>query len=76
MSSNNDDSAFDRLREKLSLLSPYSVLDRGYSLTTDATGAVVKSSDQLKPGDRLVTRLAKGEVESIVSHAALFAATP
>ena len=70
------EAAFEKLKAKLSLLSPYSVLDRGYSLTTDATGAVVKSSDQLKPGDRLVTRLAKGEVESIVSHAALFAAIP
>ena len=61
------DADFGRLRAKLSLLSPYSVLDRGYSLTTDASGAVVKSSDAVKSGDRLVTRLAKGEVHSVVA---------
>jgi len=61
------EAAFEKLKAKLSLLSPYAVLGRGYSLTTDANGAVVKSSDQLKSGDRIVTRLAKGVVESIVS---------
>ena len=61
------EAAFEKLKAKLELLSPYSVLDRGYSLTTDATGAVVKSADGLKTGDRIVTRLAKGEVQSVVS---------
>jgi len=58
------ESAFDRLREKLALLSPYAVLERGYSLTTDADGAVVKSAGQVKSGDVLHTRLAQGEVVS------------
>ena len=58
------EAAFDRLKEKLALLSPYSVLERGYSLTTDAQGAVVRSAAQVKPGDVLHTRLAQGEVVS------------
>ena len=55
-----------RLDAKLSLLSPYSVLDRGYSLTTSADGAVVRDASQLKKGDFLNTRLAQGVVTSTV----------
>ena len=56
----------ERARAKLELLSPYSVLDRGYSLTTRTDGKVVRDAGQLKPGDLIVTRFAKGEVESEV----------
>lgn len=48
------------------LLSPYSVLDRGYSITTQADGSVVKNSSTLKNGDKLFTRFAFGETTSIV----------
>jgi len=57
-----------RLNEASRLLasvSPLRVLDRGYALVTNAQGQVVKRSKQVKPGDRLNTRLAEGE---IVSH--------
>lgn len=57
---------FSRAETKLALLSPYSVLDRGYSLTVDAAGAVVKDSSALAPGDRIVTRFSRGEVASEV----------
>ena len=60
------EAAFDRLRTKLALLSPYAVLERGYSLTTDASGTVVKSADQVASGDTLRTRLADGEILSKV----------
>lgn len=50
----------------LLLLSPYSVLERGYSLTTDTNGSVVKDSATLKPGDKLFTRFASGSTTSIV----------
>ena len=60
------EAAFDRVREKLALLSPYSVLERGYSLTTDKDGAVVKSAEQVSRGDVLHTRLANGEIVSEV----------
>ncbi|GIW86015.1 MAG: exodeoxyribonuclease 7 large subunit [Isosphaeraceae bacterium] len=46
---------------RLDALSPLAVLARGYSLTQDvATGRVVRAAEQLKPGDRVRTRLASG----------------
>ena len=57
----------ERVTGGLRLLSPLSVLERGYSLTTDAaTGAVVRQGSTLKSGQRLRTRFAEGEVESLV----------
>jgi len=52
------------LNAKISLLSPYSVLERGYSLTTDANGKAVTSAAAVKKGDILKTRLAHGEIVS------------
>ena len=60
------EAAFERAKAKLELLSPYSVLERGYSLTTDKDGSVVKSADQVSRGDVLHTRLASGEIVSEV----------
>lgn len=54
---------------RLNAYSPYGVLERGYSLTTDEKGAVVKDASLLKRGDKLHTRLAKGEVVSVVGDA-------
>jgi exodeoxyribonuclease VII large subunit len=55
--------AGDRLR----LLSPLHVLERGYSITTDAATAKVLQSDRdVRPGQRLKTRLRQGHVESTV----------
>lgn len=55
-----------RVEESLRLLSPYGVLDRGYSLTVDESGAVVRDASLLKKGDRLRTRFAAGEISSVV----------
>jgi len=41
-------------------------LERGYSVTRGPDGSVVRSAADLAPGDRLVTRLADGEVASVV----------
>ena len=57
---------FARAETKLALLSPYSVLERGYSLTVTEDGAVVKDAASLSPGDRIVTRFSKGETVSEV----------
>lgn len=56
----------DRSAAKLSVLSPYSVLDRGYSLTTDSAGAIIKSADAVSAGDEIVTRFKTGEIRSVV----------
>lgn len=60
------ESSLETLSSKLSLLSPYSVLERGYTLTTDASGSVVLDAADLRPGDRLHTRFRSGEVDSAV----------
>ena len=56
----------DQLAAKLSVLSPYSVLERGYSLTTNASGVVIKSSENVAVGDEITTRFASGEIRSVV----------
>ena len=56
----------ERAASRLALLSPYSVLERGYSLTTDSAGRVVKDASTLSPGDLITTRLAAGCVKSRV----------
>ncbi len=61
------DEAAHRLRslgELMRSLSPEAVLKRGYSITTDAEGRLLTSSRQVRPGDRLRTRLAEGELTS------------
>jgi len=56
-----------RVQDRLRLLSPEAVLERGYSITLDAeTGAVVRDAAELKPGQKLTSRLAKGRVSSVV----------
>lgn len=53
---------------KLDSLSPLAVLGRGYSLTQDAkTRRLVTDVKQLKAGQEILTRLAVGEVVSVVS---------
>jgi exodeoxyribonuclease VII large subunit len=55
------------LESRLRLLGPEHVLSRGYSITTDAeTGKVLRDAAKVKPGQRVKTRLQKGEVLSKV----------
>jgi exodeoxyribonuclease VII large subunit len=44
-------------------------LDRGYSVTRDGTGRVVRSAADVAPGDPVVTRVADGEITSTVDRA-------
>lgn len=55
-----------RLAGQLAALDPLAVLARGYSVTTDSQGRMVTRFDQVQPGDRIRTRLARGELESRV----------
>jgi exodeoxyribonuclease VII large subunit len=54
-------------REVLKLLDPRRQLERGWSLTRDESGKVVKSSKALRPGDRLITTFADGGASSTVT---------
>ena len=60
------ESRLETAEAKLKAYSPYGVLDRGYSLTTAADGSVVRDAKNVKAGDILTTRLAKGTVKSTV----------
>lgn len=60
------ENAFKHVAGKLETLSPLAILARGYSLTFDGDGKLIKSAVSVKRGDRLMTRLAKGSFESEV----------
>ena len=54
-----------QLEKRLNSLGPEQVLARGYSITTDAaSGKVLRDATKVKAGQKLKTRLAKGEVFS------------
>ena len=49
---------------RLEALSPLAILERGYSLTFDAEGGLVKDVRKLKVGERIETKLHRGSVHS------------
>lgn len=55
-----------RFEVQLRALSPVAVLERGYSLTSDGSGKILRSVDELERGARVTTRLARGSFESEV----------
>ena len=57
----------DMLQQRTQALDPGILLQRGYSMTF-CEGRLVKDASRLQPGQHLVTRLASGEVESIVQE--------
>lgn len=59
-------SRLEKAEAKLCAYSPYGVLERGYSLTTTADGAVVKDASTLSPGDIVNTRFQSGSIRSTV----------
>jgi exodeoxyribonuclease VII large subunit len=57
----------EALSAHLRLLGPEQVLARGYSITLDAaTGAIIRNAAQARPAQTIRTRLAKGEITSVV----------
>jgi exodeoxyribonuclease VII large subunit len=54
---------------RLESLSPLNVLSRGYSLTRSADRTVIRSPDQVRPGDRLETLVEQGRIYSRVEPA-------
>jgi exodeoxyribonuclease VII large subunit len=54
-------------QSRLRLLSPQNVLERGYSITLLArTQQVIRSASEVEPGERVLTRLKQGQIESVV----------
>jgi exodeoxyribonuclease VII large subunit len=58
-----------QLEKRLNSLGPEQVLARGYSITTDAaTGKVLRDAAKVQAGQKLKTRLKKGEISSRAEH--------
>ena len=51
------------LTAKLDLLSPLNILGRGYSLTFDQNGRVLRTAAGVRPGERVQIRLAHGRLD-------------
>ncbi|MBV8213054.1 MAG: exodeoxyribonuclease VII large subunit [Verrucomicrobia bacterium] len=54
------------LHRSISLLGPQQTLERGYSITRKPTGEILQRSEEVKPGEEMITQLAEGEVRSTV----------
>jgi exodeoxyribonuclease VII large subunit len=50
----------------LAAVGPQAVLRRGFSVTLRSDGLVARSASELDAGERITTRLADGQVSSIV----------
>ncbi|MDO6497664.1 exodeoxyribonuclease VII large subunit [Photobacterium sanguinicancri] len=53
--------------EKLETVSPLATLGRGYSITRDSKGKVIRNMDQVNHGDTIITKVANGEIQSVVA---------
>jgi exodeoxyribonuclease VII large subunit len=58
----------EALGRQLAALDPHRVLNRGYSYTTTESGALVASVKDVRDGDRIVTRVADGSIDSVVGR--------
>jgi len=56
----------ERMARALDMLSPLAILDRGYALVFDQAGQLVKDSGQVKVGEEISARLARGEIRATV----------
>lgn len=58
----------DAHADRLRLLDPVQVMRRGWSITRDAGGRVVRDAASLREGDAIVTTVAAGEIASTVTR--------
>jgi exodeoxyribonuclease VII large subunit len=56
----------DRLQVSLAGLDPAAVLRRGYSITENADGKVLRDASQARSDETITTRLARGSLRSVV----------
>lgn len=58
---------FEALEKQLLSLSPLGVLNRGYALVYDESGDLVRDAAAVQPKQKLLTRVARGSIESSVT---------
>jgi exodeoxyribonuclease VII large subunit len=59
----------ERMGRALEMLSPLAILERGYALVFDGTGQLVKDAAQVKVGEEVSARVARGEIRATVKRA-------
>jgi exodeoxyribonuclease VII large subunit len=59
----------ERMTTALEALSPLAILERGYALVFDGAGQLVKEASQVKAGDEISARVARGEIRAVVNEA-------
>ncbi len=55
------------IEKRLHAVSPFSILDRGYSIVTNSKQEIIKKVDQAKPSEKLSVKLSDGELSVEVS---------
>ena len=61
-------SRLEQMSSELGALSPVAILERGYALVFDASGRLLKDAEQVKSGDEISARLARGTVTARVQN--------
>jgi len=61
-------SSLNAFADRLRLLDPVNTMARGWSITRNASGKVVRDASKLKIGDKLVTTFANGSAQSAVEE--------
>jgi exodeoxyribonuclease VII large subunit len=56
----------ERMGRALEMLSPLAILERGYALVFDGAGQLVKDVAQVKVGEQILARVARGEIRATV----------
>jgi exodeoxyribonuclease VII large subunit len=59
----------ERLGRALEALSPLAILERGYALVFDGAGTLIKDAAQVKAGEEISARVARGEIRAVVKKA-------
>jgi exodeoxyribonuclease VII large subunit len=58
----------DQLSAELAVLSPLSILERGYALVFDSSGNLVKDAEQVHGGEEISAKVARGEFRAVVKE--------
>jgi len=60
-------SRLEHLAQTLHVVSPLATLGRGYAIVQDDRGSIIRSAADLKTGDRVTARVARGRLEARVT---------
>jgi exodeoxyribonuclease VII large subunit len=59
-------SRLEQWRARVEEMSPLKILERGYAVVFDDSGALVKDAAQVNKGDSIRARVARGEIKARV----------